>query len=67
MLNRKLLLVLEQGHDIMEAVSQGDEWGIDVPEDLERETLEFPGDHCVSPRLCLQLQLFSTVNFIFKQ
>ena len=40
MLNRKPLLVLEQGHDIMEAVSQGDEWGIDVPEDLERETLE---------------------------
>ena len=67
MLNRKLLLVLEQGHDIMEAVSQGDEWVIDVPEDLERETLEFPGDRCVSPRLCLQLQLFSTVNFIFKQ
>ena len=24
----------------MEAVSQGDEWGIDVREDLERETLE---------------------------
>ena len=24
----------------MEAVSQGDEWGIDDPEDLERETLE---------------------------
>ncbi|EPY75968.1 GRAM domain-containing protein 3 isoform 5 [Camelus ferus] len=40
MLNRKPLLDLEQGQDIMEAVSQEDESGIDVPEDLERGTLE---------------------------
>lgn len=40
MLNRKSLLVLEQWHDIMEAMSQENELSIDVPEDLERETLE---------------------------
>lgn len=40
MLSKKPLLVLEQWHDIMEAVSREDESGIDVPEDLERETLE---------------------------
>lgn len=40
MLNRKPLLVLELWHDIMEAVSQEDESGIDALEDLERETLE---------------------------
>ena len=51
----------------MEAVSQGDEWGIDDPEDLERETLEIT-------TVCLQgwgdmsaAALFSTVNFILKQ
>lgn len=40
MLSKKPLLVLEQWHDIMEAVSWEDESGIDVPADLERETLE---------------------------
>lgn len=40
MLNRKPLLAQKRWHDIMKAISQEYESGIDVPEDLERDTLE---------------------------
>ena len=46
----------------MEAVSQEDESGIDVPEGLERETLAITA---VFPEVGgKRLQLFSTVDFI---
>lgn len=65
--NRKPLLVLEQWPNIMEAVSQEDELGIDVPGDLQRETLEITALCSDVEGKRVQLQLPRAGDFILKQ